>query len=334
LPSASPPLLWLRFDHEVRACPACASREIRLLDVFKIPRDAQGRRLTFLTGCHECGLLFVNPLPLAEELARQYAPDGAWAATRKTRAQQPAPVSPARDPRDVMLDALAAHVPVRGGAATGARVLDFGCGPGQFLDRLQDAGWETYGIEPSTDAPFARHRRLDRPPQDASFDFAILHHVLEHVTNPLEILRELAASLRQGGKLLIGIPALDTLPVHRDFKYCLDGRHHLLSYSETCLQGLLARAGMGRVVRIEGPHLDAITKGKPLRLRLLAERTRSAEPIADRPLAPAIRALRQYRRSTETLADRVRSTLPVRVRGALLDRAVERRARERRHAAA
>jgi SAM-dependent methyltransferase len=326
-----PPLLWLRFDNEVRACPACDSTRIELLDVFKVPRDRRGRRLTFLTGCHDCGLLFVNPLPRLDELERQYAPEGAWAETRKVRARRPPQAPPARDSRDVVLDALAAHVPVYA-PPRGARVLDFGCGPGKFLDRLQDAGWETYGIEPSTTAAFERHVQLERPPQDGSFDLVLLNHVLEHVTNPLEILRHLSQSLREGGVLFVGVPAVDTLPQHRDFKYCVDGRHHLLCYSQACLRGLLARAGLAPTACLEGPELDAVTKGQPLRLRLVATRGSASQAAPSSPLIPAVNALAQYH-SARGFADRVRSTLPIRMRGALLDRAVERRARERRHAA-
>ena len=332
MPTDKPPLLWLRYDNEARACPACESPRITLLDVFKIPRDRRGRRLAFVTGCHECGVIFVNPLPSAEELHERYAPEGAWAETRKVRAGKPPAQPSARDPRDVLLDALEPYLPVHAPPA-GARVIDFGCGEGKFLDRLQPAGWQTFGIEPSTSIPFQRHGRLEQPPQDASFDFAILHHVLEHVTNPLAILRQLAGSVREDGWLLVGVPALDTLPEHGDFKYCVDGRNHLLAYSRRCLTGLLARAGFVTVARLEGAHLDAVTKGKPLRLRLLARRTQAPIALEPSPLAPAIDALNRFAHDRRDLAARVRATLPVRVQGAMLDRAVERRARERRHAA-
>ena len=330
--SAKPPLLWLRLENEARACPGCASSQITLLDVFKIPRDAGGRRLAFLTGCHDCGLLFVNPLPSPEQLQQQYAVEGAWAATRKARAMRPPLAGASRDPREVLLEALVPYVPVRDPPPR-AKVLDFGCGEGKFLDRLQDAGWDTYGIEPSTSAPFLRHRRLERPPQDGTFDFVILHHVLEHVTEPLAILRQLAGALRQDGVLFVGVPRLETLPEHRDFKYCIDGRHHLLCYSHTCLRGLLARAGLAATAPLAGPELDALTKGKRLRLRVVATRTVTPPPLPAVPLAPAVEALTRHARAGGGLAGRVRATLPVRLRGALLDRAVERRARERRRAA-
>lgn len=332
MPSAKPPRLWLRYDNEAHACPACQSPHITLQDVFKIPRDRSGRRLAFLTGCRECGVLFANPLPSQDELNERYAPAGAWAETRKVRAAKPAAPMSTRDPRDVLLEALEPYIPVHR-PPPGARVIDFGCGEGKFLDRLQNAGWETFGIEPSTSTPFQRHHRLERPPQDGGFDFAILHHVLEHVTNPLEILRDLAGAMRDGGVLFVGVPALDTLPVHGDLKYCVDGRNHLLSYSRRCLSGLLARAGFATATRLEGAHLDALTKGKPLRLRVVARRTHAPVSLEALPLAPAVEALDQFARNRRDLTARVRSMLPVRVQGAMLDRAVERRARARRHAA-
>jgi SAM-dependent methyltransferase len=326
-----PPLLWLRFAHEIDACPACASEHVTLLEPFKIQRDASGRRVTFLTGCHSCGLLFTNPLPSREELDRQYAPGGSWRAGRAARASKPQPQPAGEpDPRDLLLDALAAYVPVRHPAGRRS-VLDFGCGDGQFLDRLQAAGWDTFGIEPSTDAPFARHTRLEQVPADPRFDFAILHHVLEHVTEPLTILQALAAAVREDGMLFIGIPRLDTLPRHLDFKYCIDGRRHLVSLSETCLRGLLARAGFAVVARLDEESLDrALTKGKPLRLRLVARRTSQPQPMVADPLRAARAALSGYRRQVPGYGGRLGDLMPVRMRGAFLDKAIERRARRRR----
>jgi SAM-dependent methyltransferase len=214
-------------------------------------------------------------------------------------------------------------------------VLDFGCGDGKFLNRLQDAGWETYGIEPSSEVAFLRHTRLTTPPQDGSFDLVFLHHVLEHIRNPYGVLQQLARTLREGGILFVGVPRLDTLPLHHDLKYCLDGRKHLMCFSERCLAGLLARAGCSVVGNLHTRDLDeALTEGIPLRLRLVARRTAMAVPLPDAPLAPAVAALRSYVRRRSGLAADLRRWLPVRFRAALLHRAREQsRAKRPRRAA-
>lgn len=322
---------WLRFPTEASACPACTSPRITLIDVMSIRRDIEGRRVTFLTGCHDCGLLFTNPIPTEEQLDRYYADEGPYRAhkveagearrlARKARARNSERAPRARD---LLLNALAPYLAVHN-PPPGAKVLDFGCGDGKILDRLQDRGWETYGIEPSTSVAFARHRRLDAPPQDGSLDFIVLHHVLEHVTDPAGVLRQLGGALREGGVLFVSLPRLDTLPRHGHLKYCIDGRKHLICFSETCLTGLLARAGLRVTARLDAGDLDAaLTDGQPLRLRLVATRTAAALALPPAPLAPALSALRQYYRTSGGFTGRIGKALPVRLRAALLDRARE-----------
>jgi len=341
----SNPRWWLRLAHEVSACPGCASSRITLLDVFSIPRTPERRRVAFIGGCYACGLLFANPLPADEQLQRYYSEEGPWAGLRAERNsgveaanvrrrgwKKPRPKASLPPRARSLFNALAPYVPVYA-PPPGAKVLDFGCGDGKFLNRLQDYGWETYGIEPSTHAAFPRHGQLISPPQDGTFDFVFLNHVLEHVTTPLDLLRQLAGSLREGGVLFVSVPRVDTLPQHGDLKYCLSGARHVVCFSETCLKGLLARAGFATAGRLDAKELDAaFTEGKPLRLRLVAVRTRRPGPVPDSPLAPAREALARHARARESLTARVRRLLPVRLRGALLGRAADRRVRDRKRA--
>ncbi|NOT24844.1 MAG: class I SAM-dependent methyltransferase [Acidobacteria bacterium] len=338
---------WLTLERESSSCPACESPGIILLDVLPIPKSPDGNRVVFVTGCRACGLLFTNPLPRHEELVQYYQPDGRWASVRAERIRRLEAIEARRQrsrrarqksrlrPRSrALFDALAAHLSVYD-PPPGAKLLDFGCGDGKFLNKFQDLGWDTYGVEPSTDAAFVRHHRLHVAPQDGSFDFVFLNHVLEHVGAPLAVLEQLAATLRIGGVLFVSVPRVDTLPVHGDLDYCISGRKHVMCFSETCLRGLLARAGFTTAARLDTHELDAIfTDGKPLRLRLVAVRTSSPDPLPVAPLAPALEALSQYVRISESVGARVRRLLPVRMRGGLLERAAERRVLERRQARA
>lgn len=218
----------------------------------------------------------------------------------------------------MLFDEIAAHVPLDV-PPPGGRALDVGCGDGKFLDRLQDRGWDTYGIEPSTDIAFDRHHRLEALPGDGRFDFVVLHHVLEHVTDPADLLGRVASATREGGSLFISVPRLDTLPRHRDFKYCINGRNHPICFSETCLCGLLARAGFAVTARLDSPALDeALSEGTPLRLRLIATRTTVPPPLPSEPLDAAIAALRGYA-DGNPIGARLAAVLPVRLRAALMD---------------
>lgn len=325
---------WVRVEHEVEACPACASSRIALLDALSVGREISRRGVAFVTGCRECGLLFINPLPTPEQVAAFYASTGPWSDERRMRAERIATVYARRMKRktalrkplsqrrrsEQLLSAIQPHFEIEVRPA-GRKALDFGCGDGKFLDSLQARGWDTYGIEPSSDLPFALHQRLMTVPADASFDLVILHHVLEHVLDPLQLLRRLASALRVGGALFVSVPRLDRLPEHGDFSYCINARTHFVSFSETCLRGLLARAGFATVARLDDPVLDRqFSRGLPLRLRLLARRTLSPPPLPVAPLRAAQQVLVDYGRSAFSAAERRKQLLPVRLRAALLER--------------
>ena len=62
-----------------------------------------------------------------------------------------------------------------------------------------------------------------------------------------------------------------SVAIHGDYRYCLNATQHLVAFTEVCLRGLLTRAGLTPLAALH--HLDgAFTKGRPLRLRLLARK--------------------------------------------------------------
>lgn len=96
------------------------------------------------------------------------------------------------------------------------RLLDIGAGRGEMLKAATARGWKAVGLEPASEfARFAREysgaevieaKLEDRPFEENSFDVVTLGAVLEHVFNPVEILREINRVLRPGGMLWLDIP--------------------------------------------------------------------------------------------------------------------------------
>jgi len=96
------------------------------------------------------------------------------------------------------------------------RILDVGSGPGFFLLKGKERGWETLGIEPSFQS--AQHSRelglairenfLDGGlvPQLGEFDVVHLSQVLEHIPNPKEMILHGYRLLSAGGLLCIIVP--------------------------------------------------------------------------------------------------------------------------------
>jgi SAM-dependent methyltransferase len=243
--------------------------------------------------------VFANPVPSREALREFYSPGGDWHADRAADA---APTDAARTPAsastrgtswirwfDPIRDELTVTAP-----PPGAAVLDFGCGNGSLLDALQQCGWETWGVETATDVAFQRHRRLDTVPDRPLFDLIVCHHVLEHVTNPLELLVQFAAAARPRAHLLVTVPRLDTLPAHGDYFYVINGRAHVTAYTWPCLRGLLARAGWEPAA----PPPDVLPRGRvkqtASRLRVVARRAERAVDLPASPADAAQDAVRRY----------------------------------------
>ncbi|MEQ1572678.1 MAG: class I SAM-dependent methyltransferase [Vicinamibacterales bacterium] len=291
---------WLYAAPEERErCPACESLRLSDLDLHEMWQAVNGRRTGFVEGCEDCGLVFVNPLPSDEAQATFYSPEGEWGRPRA--ADDPAPTAKASTRHGAaawsrMFDAIRHLLPVTTPPA-GVRVLDFGCGPGKLLDALQDCGWETFGIETAMERAFRRHRRLVAVPAEPTFDLIVASHVLEHLVNPLALLRQFASASKPGGYLLVSAPGFDALPLHREYKYVINGRAHLTAYTRACMDGLLARSGWQTV-----DHPGRNDSGAELRdarkLRVLARRASTSLPTPARPLEAARESLRLFYRHT------------------------------------
>ena len=298
-------VLRYRAPDELDACPACTSSA--LTPLMPIPLEGRSRTYGFASGCDRCGVVFANPLPDAAQVAAVYSPEGEWGRHRQD--EQEKQVSQARlqrlfEPVAETLDVL--HPPPN------SRVVDFGCGLGGMLDAFAAVGWETYGIETAMKTAFTRHRELVVLPAAPTFDIAVLHHVLEHVTEPLTILKQIAGAMREGGLLLISVPNLDDVAVHGEMKYCIRAGVHVLAYTGDSLRWLAAEAGFEVMSDRAGLNKDR------LRQRIVLAR-RCTGPI-NKPAAPlgaARRAINGYfaRGDKRDASHR----LPVRMQAALLD---------------
>ena len=280
-------------------CPTCASPRLDDLDVLPVRRSGRGVQLGFVCGCDDCGVVFSNPLPSVDEVTAFYSPSGEWQSAATNPAGRGDVARPRRGrswskPFSAIRRELRVWAP-----PPGLKVLDFGCGDGKLLDAFQEHGWETWGIEPAAHQAFRRHRRLGVIPDRPTFDMIVANHVLEHVTDPLGLLRLFARASREGGYLFISVPRLDTLPIHRDYSYVINGRAHLMAYTWTCLDGLLGRAGW---VPVEPPP-DRVPKGQGKttcsRLRVIARRFEGPPSLPSAPLNPAREALRLYYRDVK-----------------------------------
>lgn len=97
----------------------------------------------------------------------------------------------------------------------GARVLDVGCGVGQVVARLKEAGFEAHGVDVS-EPSIARARKFCEnclvydgkrlPYPDNHFAAAGALNVLEHVEQPESFIHDVVRVVEPGGKVVISSP--------------------------------------------------------------------------------------------------------------------------------
>ncbi|MBP7964026.1 MAG: class I SAM-dependent methyltransferase [Caldilineaceae bacterium] len=133
------------------------------------------------------------------------------------------------------------------------RVLDIGCGHGEFLEMLTAAGHEAVGmdIDPGMVAA-CRAKGLDvteadvlewLPTQAGRFDAIFSSNVMEHLPAPVvaQVIRAAHGALRPGGLLLIGVPNPESIVVQLH-EFWRDATHVRL-YSNQLLAFFFADAG-------------------------------------------------------------------------------------------
>ena len=139
-------------------------------------------------------------------------------------------------------------MPVRGS------VLEVGCGPGLMLAAFRSRGWKALGIERDEElAAAARSRGVEVTATPISelrdelrFDLIILFQALEHIGEPMPLLRECARRLLPGGRVIVNVPNFGSWQSH--FGGCswfhLDVPRHLVHYTPETLADTLRRVGL------------------------------------------------------------------------------------------
>jgi SAM-dependent methyltransferase len=225
-------------------CPACGGGLRAWRAATAADPQLAGRREFELTRCVDCGTARTELPPGTAP------PEGLYEGGTYER---PRPAV------DRMLEPLRSLVErdklrfVRGLPA-GARVLEVGAGDGRFVSRLNDAGFDAFGIEPSASGARraeARGARVTRGTvehldlESGSLDAAVVWHVLEHLVDPAAALGRVATWLRPGGRIVVACPNLASLQarIGGDRWFHQDVPRHLTHFTPTGLHRLLGRTG-------------------------------------------------------------------------------------------
>ncbi|HEU4964683.1 MAG TPA: class I SAM-dependent methyltransferase [Bacilli bacterium] len=219
-------------------CPICGSIEITTFQSYE--------RFTLLS-CGVCDLVFQNQLnqvqvhQLVEEIY-----DANWVAMRERFVQN-----------TFLEHAQFNSMLLNMFSNQKGDLLEIGSGTGEFLFMARASGWNVAGIEgSSTSCTYALDKYnldinnelwdISLVPDDIRFDAVAFWHVLEHIPNPKQFLKEVGSVLKPNGIILFSIPNMNsfTNAIHGPYSPLFTEVDHLFHYSEGNLRLLLEKAGL------------------------------------------------------------------------------------------
>ena len=247
-------------------CPSCHSGESRVLGLATDRLFRTTDKEFELCECRSCEVVFLSPPPLPEELANYYPRGYWWQTTARSHGANPWR-SLLEGYRRFMIRGQVRRIRRLAARISGnhRRLLDIGCGDGLFLAACRNGGWVRLGLDPSLDAlASARARAVDGlaqghadslPFASDSLDVITMFHVLEHLPDPHQCLREVRRALGPAGLLVVQVPNAGSLQRYifgRSWAG-FDVPRHLVNYRVRNLRAVLSLNGFNPV---EVTHLS------------------------------------------------------------------------------
>ncbi len=223
------------------SCPLCGS-DFNTTILTAKDHDCGILGLYSISKCNECGMCYLNPQPILEDLHKVYPP----VYSDKYIKELPYRLF---DKRIKLLKNLLPD----------GRLLEIGCGAGHFLDMARAAGYEVAGVEMDNESGgyAKKHYNLDvqvSPVETAElpasyFNIVTLFKVFEHLTEPMACLNKIKQTLAPGGYCIIQVPNFSCFESKLMGRYwCyLDPPRHLSHFSPNTLTNMLKKAGFPKI---------------------------------------------------------------------------------------
>lgn len=244
----------------VSSCPICGGA---VFSDFLTCQDHTTTREQFsLQRCGSCQLLLTNPRPDQESIPVYYeSPDYISHSVNSTKLFD-----------KVYL--LARSFTLRRKHALikayhkGGKILDYGCGSGEFLSFMKGKNWEVQGVEPAVEPRTKANTLVGLEEghivekledlKKTKFNVITLWHVLEHVPHPDDLLTKLKHLLAKDGVIFVAAPNSESYDAqfYKQHWAGYDLPRHFWHFSKSTLKKLLANQGLN-LIRTEPMKLDA-----------------------------------------------------------------------------
>ncbi len=217
-------------------CPICKSKSISFENKYRYSHIYFSN--ISRVSCNDCGLHFANPMP-EESSMNDYNGnyhDSAHGGSKRNIKQQAFFSGLAK----TRLDFIKKNVNLK--SQNAYSILEIGPGPGAFVRVwMESYSKSIYSVIESDKSCYNDLKRLgidivenQIENVNEKYDFIIISHVLEHVTNPNDFLKPFIKQLKKGGYLFIEVPCMDWLHKNID-------EPHLLFFDKKSMSILLKK---------------------------------------------------------------------------------------------
>lgn len=223
----------------VNTCPTCNGTTF---EPFEQCKDFTSSQEKFsIVKCQTCGLLITSPRPDSNSIGKYYQSESYISHTNSSK-----------NLIDILYKTVRSFtlrwkLNLIHSQKSKGKILDYGCGTGEFLATCKKANWDCYGVEPSAAARKKATeltnlhitQTLDEMGQ-IKFDIITLWHVLEHVDNLNEKLSELKSFLTEDGIIFIAVPNHESLDakIYTSYWAGYDVPRHLWHFSQENIKRL------------------------------------------------------------------------------------------------
>lgn len=229
----------------ISKCLLCSER----LD--KSNKFSVDKKYEYLT-CSRCSVGNLSPQPSEKELNKLYSSKKYYEYLSKDVSsdlrRKIFSLKTFKDPSEWIIDAL-----------NSGKVLDVGCGNGEFLEALKKNGWKAYGSDYSDLAKETTEKKIgirrvkkgvfSRQRFSDKYDLVSFWHVLEHLEDPGSYLRKAHSILRKGGLVAGEVPNFDSLWLRifkKNYSWVMVPEHRVY-FSANSMEYLLKESGFHNI---------------------------------------------------------------------------------------
>ena len=202
--------------------------------------------------CKKCGLMRTNPRPTADSIGFYY-PDS-YGPYQNTKVNSKNTEKTHLRKFKCFLRQLFSFNTNKIPEIEQGRMLEVGCASGEFLHEMAQKGWDVTGIEFSPVAaenarelgyPIYVGTVENTPEPTQKYDLVVGWMVVEHLHNPIEVLKILNEWTKPGAYLVISVPNAGSLEfrVFNDAWYANHLPNHLYHFTTQTIQLVLSEAG-------------------------------------------------------------------------------------------